>query len=598
VTRRLTRSEGAWLAAIVVTSCVGLVLTLRHGFFYADDVTNLSLARSQGLTADLLTTDYFGHLAPGHRLLDWLVVRTDGSWAFAVALLLAFWALAVGAFYAVVRQLAGRGFLALASTAIFASSPVFVRTIEWPASGDHIVPATACTLAGLAASLHWHRTRAGWSLVTACVAAASGLLFYEKPILLLLYVLGILFFVRAPSLRPRALASALRADAPLLLGLLAIAVGYLVIIKSFDYAPTPGSVTLSQWEQYLRATWTRGTTPLLISQTVPVDTTRFNEDVVWIAQAVFAVLVVWSIARRLSAWRAWAFYGVAWAVNVGVVGYGRIGPFGVLIGLDPRYSAEIGFLLPLALVLAFLPSEPSGGPVGGVALLRRAEEAARGWLRRHPAVGYAALAPLVAVWVASCANSHTRLSDAWPSEGSRAVTERTLRGLDRVRATGAPATVLDGNVPFAVIAAGQGRIADWMHVFRPSFRFDGPAGPIYVIRPDGAVVPTHDVRVLYGRPVRGCLGPGQTLDIVPPRPFQGAQLLAQLRLFTAGSASVAAYLDNQNSGYPGLPQRTGRIAPGDPNVRLDLGAGPLFKLRLTAKHAPVCAHDVRVLAIR
>jgi len=597
VTRWLTRSEAVWLLAIVVVSGAGLVLGVRHSYFYADDVTNLALAHGEGLTDDLLTTDYFGHLSPGHRFLDWLIALTRGSWAFSVGLVLAIWGGAVAAFYAVVRQIAGRGFLALAATAMFASSPVFVRTMQWPASGDLIIPATACTLAAVAAALHWHRTRARLALAIAWLGALGGVVFYEKPVLVLLYVVGIVFFVRAPSLGPRAVASPLRADALLLGGLVVIAVGYLIILKGFDYAPTPGHVTLTQWEQYLRATWTRGTTPLLIGQTIPVRSTRFTEDMVWVAQAVLALVVAWSVARRFSAWRAWAFYAVGWAVNVALVGYGRIEPFGVLVGLDPRYSAEIAYLLPLTLVLAFVRTEPDGAPVRGVAFVRRGEEATRAVVRRRPAVGYLALAPLAGLWIASCANAYARLADAWPGAGSRTVTERMLRGIDRVRAAG-PASVLDGNLPFAIVAAGQGRISDWIHVLRPGFRFERPAGPFYVIHPSGAVTPARDVRGLYRKRLRGCLPAGHGFDVAPAKPFQGDQLVLQVRLADAGAGRVVVFIDNQGSGFPGLPQRTARIEPGQHALRLALGAGPLFRLRLTPAGAPVCAREVSVLGMR
>ena len=600
--RLIHRSEAAWLAAIVALSGVGIVLGVHTSAFYADDVVNLALSHNKGLTVDVLTTDYFGHLSPVHRVFDWLIFVTGSHWPVAVALMLACWLVAVLAFYAVVRQLVDRGFLALASTAMFASTPAWVRSIEWPASGELLGPATAFTLIGLAAALHWHRTRVRWALVTALVASLAGVLTYEKPVLLVLYVAGIVLFVRATSLRPRDLWAVARRDAPLLGGLLAIAVVYVIVLKAFDYAPAPGSVSLTEWTQYLRATWTRGTTLLLVGQTVgapnPLPYGPFLETMVWVAEALFVVLVAWSIARRLSAWRAWAFYGVAWVVNVSMVGYGRIAPFGVLIGLDARYSAEIAYLLPITLVLAFAPDEPGEGRVRGLAVVRRAEDAVRAAFARHRGLAYAALAPLVVLWILSCANAYTRLADTWPGGAAGTITDRWVQALDRVSAAG-PATVVDSYLPFAVSAGLPLRTSDWLHVDRPDFRFNAPSGPVYVLQDDGQVRRARHLHTAYSAPLRmpnGCLQPGQGIDVRPPRPVEGKQLVVQLGLSRASASRVSVFLDNRNEGYPGRPNATQTIEPGDPRVRLDAGGGPVYQIRVVGSDAVLCADRLSVLA--
>jgi hypothetical protein len=133
--------------------------------------------------------------------------------------------------------------------------------------------------------------------------------FYEKALLLPLYFVGIVWFVRAPSLRPRALLAAARADAPIVIAMVLAGAAYVVVWKARGYSAIPAeSATLTEWKDFVRATWTRGTTPLLIGQNVPLTMTSFNEDVVVVGQAVLVVLVAWSTARRVSAWRV----GLLW----------------------------------------------------------------------------------------------------------------------------------------------------------------------------------------------------------------------------------------------------------------------------------------------
>src|SRR5919198_2508327 len=105
--RRLVSSrEAVWLAVVVALSAVGLVIATHTSFFYADDVDILRQA-NKGLSLKLIELSYFGHFAPAHRVLDWLVVQTGAHYAVALAIIFGFWLLAVLAFYVIVRAIAG-----------------------------------------------------------------------------------------------------------------------------------------------------------------------------------------------------------------------------------------------------------------------------------------------------------------------------------------------------------------------------------------------------------------------------------------------------------------------------------------------------------
>jgi hypothetical protein len=379
---------------------------------------------------------------------------------------------------------------------------------------------------------------------------------------------------------------------------------YVVVWKAGGYNAVPGqSATLTEWKDFVPATWTRGTTPLLIGQNVPLTTTSFSEGVVVVAQAVLVVLVAWSMARRFSAWRAWAFYGVVWAVHTALLGYGRLAVYGALVSLDLRYVTEFAYLIPLTLALAFASTEPHGGPVRGIALVRRVEASARSFVGAQRSVRSCTLVLLAAVWAASLANSYSRVEKAWPGSDSGAVTKGWLRGVDRVTAPGGPITLIDEKLPFAVVAGGSTRIADWIHLWRPNVRFDGPSGPLIAFDDDGTVRRARGVRTVFHtdfRPPGRCLPPLRTTDIATRhQPVNGARLLLQLHLSRPSSGRVAVWVDTQNAGYPATPTRTAGLRPRERTVRMGIGAGPVYALRLGSKpETRMCVDRVAVVAYR
>src|SRR5215217_567268 len=87
--RSLDRVQRAarWLAGALAIVVPMLVQRhwLKETYFVADDFANFALARLEGLTPHLLTANYNPwessgvHVAPGHRVLDWLVTVPAGN---------------------------------------------------------------------------------------------------------------------------------------------------------------------------------------------------------------------------------------------------------------------------------------------------------------------------------------------------------------------------------------------------------------------------------------------------------------------------------------------------------------------------------------
>lgn len=630
------RPPFAWLAdrnarvllVLLVLGGVGLWLATRDSFFYADDYLNFALAHQLGFSFAYLKLSYFGNFAPGHRVLDYLVAGPVGlSWGFALSLWLGFWVASVIAFYVVARELFGATTLALVTTALFATSPAYVRLLQWWSSAGHVVPGICFTLVALAGALRWERTRTRSALAVALGGYAAGLLFYAKPLLLALYVVGLLYFVRAPSLRASDLVGRVRRDAMLLVGLAALAVGYVIVLRVGHY-DEGGSVPLRDWQEYLRLAWSRGVTPLVIGQSVPARATAFNEVARILAQVALALLVLVSLALRRSAWRAWLFYGVVWAANVVAVGYARLPVFGPGIGYDLRYNAEFAFLIPLAIGLALDPREPDGQPRRGwLPTAERALGNARHAIAR--AGGLAALAVLAAVFVASLVTTFHRVDAAWPAPRARDYAARAHSSAQALRRRGIAPSVIDGSAPRTVVAGERppySLLSSVLPLIDPGLPVDDPrGGTLTIVARNGTLHAAtlmaltgatalelsarHQVATVKGRPGQPrsgtlCESAGASPTLVqwnvvgrPAPPGARALFQAELAPLTA-PARIWLYLD-AGRGYPVLPTAKFSLRSGDRFVRYPVPGPSLVRARLDLQpRSAACLRRVATIAYR
>lgn len=481
------RLQLAAFALLLLIAAVGIWRAGHDSYFYADDYINFWLARAYGTTVEYLKIPYFQHFAPGHRVLDELVVREGRpSWNVAEGLLMAWYVVAVAGFYTLARQLTPARWLALLTTVMVAASPVWVRVVQWFASGAHVMPALACALVFLAAAWAWLERRRWWQLAIALAALATGLLFYEKPALAVGVLLLTRYGVRAPSLHPGQIARRLARDWPLWLGVAVIGIAYYAELKSGDYLPSNPSASADVWKQYLRLSWTRGTTPLLIGQNIPsMSTTSFNEAMVVVGQVVFFGLVGLSLVLYRTAWRAWAAYAIEWSVYVLVMGFGRLGQFGPSIGYDLRYTTEFAILLPLAVLLAFSGERRESALAGR---LRAFAAGVPGWLRLAAPVLVAALV------VASGMQSGHRVEKAWAGVGARAYMTNFEHDLDALRRRGINPTLVDGETSGKIDPAHlppTNTNGALFPAYDSSLTVGAPDKPVYAIQEDGSLKPAR-----------------------------------------------------------------------------------------------------------
>lgn len=552
------------LLAIVGGLTAGVLLYVTSTtFFYADDYVNLGQARDLGMSWDLLRTQYFQHFAPGHRVLDWAVVRTGADWTLARGMLLAFYVVGVVAFVGVARELTTTRPLVVVAVVLFITSPVWVRTVQWFASGAHVIPSLALTTAALWCALVWIRRPGWWLLALFALVWAAALAFYVKALLLPVYIVLIRYGVFAGHIRTWP--GLLRRDAPLLIVCAVVGLGALWAVRTFGSA-VQKPVDIGIWLEFGREVWLRGATPLLLNQWgVPEPNSR-PDIVAAIAQAVLVALVVLSVWLRPRAWRAWVFWVAALGLNTLAVGSGRLADFGVGVAYDLRYEAEVALLLPLTLLLAF--SEQTGPLRPG------AERAfARPRVRRTAAV-VTALA--VAALLASAWNSATRVRDGWAGKSAGVYVDNVRDGLDAFAARGTTPRVLDAQASFGlgpILIKPYERLSQNLRFLDDRARVEQGDGPLAIIGEQGEVLPLQGVRQVARVPVRpGCRGWVRRQATLPAGAPEQVVMLAA-RGTAAGDAPIEVSVD-AGQGY--LPETTRLVAvDGDRPVTAGIGRGPV-----------------------
>ncbi len=120
------------------------------------------------------------------------------------------------------------------------------------------------------------------------------------------------------------------------------------------YDPTLSHPSPRAFLTYQRVAWQEFVSLFFNVAFVPQNT-RIHTLTTVVTQLVVVALIVVSVIRSRSAWRVWAFFFFAFALNTAAVGWGRVGIYGPAVGHDPRYLIENASLFTLSLGFAFLP---------------------------------------------------------------------------------------------------------------------------------------------------------------------------------------------------------------------------------------------------
>ena len=452
---RALRLDLAAVAGPVVVIALALVLQGVVGagsYFVTDDWLQIAVAHD-AVTGGGLNIDYLGrivyiHFAPGHRLAYYLMdVAAPLNWGAALAVMLVLFGASLALFHRICTRLFGRSHWNLLLLGLFGTSILLVPSFLWLADGIHKFPSVLLSLVAIDAYLTY-RLEARRAALAVCVAAVGfASLFYAKALLVPLYLLliRVLFLERSPWPALKAMVRerwTWLAFAPFVA---IYAVNYIANYSDVQ-APPPSLELLGK---YLWLVWFRAVTPAFAGTHLSwEDTTTIEIAFAFVAQAMLIALIVVSVARKPSAWRAWVFLGIAFAANAIVVAMGRLGSRGLKqVGSQLRYDTEMAYLFPLAAGFAFFAGE--------VAARAGEPRSVRKLRLPRPRIRYALLALAVCAYLVTRIETGAHTAADWrqkASDQTKTFATNLQRDAARFERSGARLAVIDDLTPAFLIA--------------------------------------------------------------------------------------------------------------------------------------------------
>ncbi len=491
-------------AALLVLLQVGLLsAAAARGYWYADDLDNLALARTSDLDLSYLGNRVNDHLTPGLRLSYWVFAHAAPmDWGFTVAVRAVLQLVASALMAWLLVRLHGLRPTMLVGLTAYLATPLVVPSFVSLSSAVNLLPSHVAGLAVLHCLLTWSRREGFGPLLGLAAAVFTTLCFWEKSGLILLSAVALVL----AHLRPLA-GRRLRAWWPP-----AVAAGLSVAAFAGLYALTgppdsgswPGLGTLAGLvldavRLLLAPAFVGG--PWDWTPTTPAPFGLADPPV--LAQVAGLVVLVLLLARCL--WRARAAlwwwvavlgYVVATVVSVAV---------GRLEGLGPVFLYHFHYWSDLAIPLSMLVTASLTGP-----------DAARPGTTSPVPVRSRALVGATALWAAAAVTSSTLFVLPWSDTPSR----DWLATVDAQLAE-RPGTVnlYDTTVPLDVLTvlAERRRLSDVLPLTgRPLVFDDSGSDPLFVAA-DGTVHPgdlQSWARGVAGDPGCGALVQGRSRVVV------------------------------------------------------------------------------------
>jgi hypothetical protein len=553
--RRPERGELLLLGGIVIAQAIFNWHFASQSFFYADDFVAFQDALSGHYSPDFLFAIHGGHLSPGRRAVTlFLQFHATLDYEFALGLLLVAHSISVVLVQRILRLVFGVRWWTFAVAFAYGISIVVQPSLQWFSAGVLILPSTTFSLAAIHAYLCWWRTgRRAW-LWWSAVAVTGGLLFYIKALLVPLYLLLIRVFLLEPgqSLRD-GVRGAVREWSAWVLYAIPVAAAITTYLVQ-GYSDSAKGIAWHTIADYFETAWTAGFVPALFGVRVPVygDAT-FHAVALDGCQLALIGAVVFSIAKRRSAWRPWALLVFVFLLNAVLV-FPRLG-FGPVIGYTLRYFAESVYFAAIVIPFAFARPRPAG------------------WFPGSPGQPRAAiLAPAMAalaVYMAFAWASDAAFTRHWPGRTSRTWVDNVRGDLDALRDRHVDPVLLSGAVPPDVLPfwvapnrlLPANSLAAVLAIFHPGLRFDQVSAETYRVREDGHLEAVRFVGAGGGTDV--CVGQGGragSLEYRPPKPLRGRSWYLRAT-YRTGPAGLPYFEVDPGSGYPG---QNNRLLPAQP----------------------------------
>lgn len=433
-----------WLTVAVVIGELLLAYRLLwdNGWVYDDNLI-LIQAGHAGFSWSWLTSLTFQHWGIGYHAgfsLVYALMPLDHRWALAC--MLAFLGGSIYLMQRVVSLMFGWGWVAVLAGAYLGLSIFFTRNLQWLASGWQALPATFFELLCLYGYVRFQVDGARRWVALSAAALAGGLLFFEKPAYMLVFLALVRILFLARDLHPRALMRSFWAER-LMWATLVVVVGVWAIafhLAGGGKGLVAGTVTPREYLDYFRILWAQTLIPGLLGVTVPATGLSAGQVLFVVAlQICVIVAVVGSVVRKPAAWRGWVFLALTVILNGVLIARTRIPTFGVGIAAELRYLSDFAWLAPLAVCLAF-HRDPTASPApdygAKLAIAPRPRAAA--------AVAIAALIGYVAASTATAA----KLQRDWAGHEGRAWEAQVERTFAAAERSGEFAPLADATAPF------------------------------------------------------------------------------------------------------------------------------------------------------
>ncbi|MET8310450.1 hypothetical protein [Micromonospora sp. NPDC005173] len=467
---RADRVRAVAVALIVVSVAWRAGLATR-GWFSQDEFVIAAQVLDTRLDADYLLRTFNNHLMPGGLLVAWAMVRAAGFVSWPWVLLLAVGQAAVGiALYRLLRDLLRPGWGLLIPLCLYIFSPLTLEVSSLWLVGLLVLPVQLALVLAVAAHVRYVRTGRLRHLVVVALWVVFGLLFDTKALLIvpLLFLLSVFLFTSGGAWR--SLVTAIRRHWPAWLVLSVLSGAYLAFYltrpaRELDEPTSVGQVLTflgdlvgdtvvpgllgGPWR------WTyAGDGPPLVN---PYDIAK------WLSWAVLVTLIVVTVRRRPSAGRAWLLLACYLGLVAALFAVTRLGgPLGPLVGVIPRYVADVALVAAICVGAALLGTKDAN------------EDDVAAWpvptLLREPgafAVGLVSMIVLLATIGVGTLWSTARFGDNWSTKNGRDYLATAQAEL----AAAPPGTVfLDSTVPDRVVAGYFWPDNLQSHFFRPADR--------------------------------------------------------------------------------------------------------------------------------
>jgi hypothetical protein len=602
VRQRAARGEW-WLLdrlalAWSVLTALALYLLIERGGWYADDFLTFGQARQYPLSLRYLERTTLGHPQPGIRLLDWVLYRISPmNYPLAAALMCLVFGFMTWLVYRILRMAFRPSPWHLVLTAMVSTTALWVPAAAWWAAGPEVGGCAAASMLTVYALLRCHRgpRRLLWGALTGG-ALAIGLSCYERALFGGAFAAWFLPAVTCRSVRPRELLAVLRRAWSGYLALAAVTAGYLLAYLTHQLVRMHAGYTWHQLLHFLWMGWSHALIPGLFGGTL-----RTRRGIVgsfadpplwWLAgcQLALLALVGYGLLRnRLRALLAWLVFGILFLVGQYLIARARLALYGLGVGKDFRYVADLLPLLVLTLAISVLrPAATSPEQAGREVLDRRP----LGIDRRHLLATGAGLIALCTVFLVTA----PPMSYRWTHGRNVRYVQNLRAGIAELDRKG-PWSLYTTYAPAEVVHSSAGHYSQTPEVARlvtdRQVSADDPSKPMYVATGEGQLKPAS-LRPVAMAP-DFCSSAPQKVMLELSQPMRAGYWNLQLH-YQVSAPTVLQFAVDPGSGPPVEATGNFRKFPvsGSGELTFALRRTAIQALRVELATGAGCVSDLRI----